>query len=116
MQKIINYFAVGVMLLCILGAGVSQYRLGRARTELDYYRTKYDEATNEQQLIAFTIDRCAITIRNNEELLSSTANTIGDLRKQLRQIRENYEQMENIIYDYYDSRNLRRLNNMEDKQ
>lgn len=113
MQKVINYITVGVMLLCIFGASVSQYKLGQCRAELEYYRAKYNEATNEQQLLEFTIDRCAITVRNNEELLSSTANSIGDLRKQLRQIRENYSQMENIIYDYYDNRNNRRLNNME---
>lgn len=115
MQKVINYISIGVMLLCIFGASVSQYKLGQCRTELEYYRAKYNEATNEQQRLEFTIDRCEITIRNNEELLSETANSIGDLRKQIRQIRENYSQMENIISDYYDNRNNRRLSDMGTK-
>lgn len=65
-------------------------RVGLYRDRCEYYRVQLTEATNrEQQLVD--------SVRRTAEILSSTTNTVGDLREKLKAVRQEYENMEKLL-------------------
>lgn len=54
---------------------------------------EYTAATNREQQLTDAVDGCFESVRRTEEILSSTSNTVGDLRKKLAEVRKEYETM-----------------------
>ena len=76
-----------------------------------------DWNTLDNNILNLELDMKELQINNNNlqtfleeqnEVLSNSATTIGEIKQQLRIIKENYQQMENILYnklDYTDNGN-----------
>lgn len=106
MQKINNIikFILLFLLICaVSGLGVQSYRLECARQELEYYRTEFNAAQNREQQLTNEIDECFGNVTRTNEILSQSTNTISDIRKQLSEIRKNYELMEDRMLQFYDN-------------
>lgn len=93
-----------IILLANLGGAIIQSRrLELYRNQLEYYRTELESAHNREQYIADTVDECFHSVVRTREVLSSTVNTVGDLRKQLREVRTEFENMEDRLSNFYDN-------------
>lgn len=106
MEKIHLYIYIGLLLIIIvLGTGysVQTHRLGRSRQELELYRDRLEQSTNKQQVLATTVHDITDTLVRTGDLLSGTASTVAGLREQFREIKKNYDEMESILWHYYDS-------------
>lgn len=106
MEKIRNIIELILLLLLICasaGLGIQSYRLGITRQQLEYYRTELESAENRQQDAINTIDECYRDVTRAGEVLSESVNTIQDIRRQVREIKENYESMENRMLQFYDN-------------
>lgn len=90
-----------VSIVLLSGFGIRSYQLGITRQQLDYYRTELESAQNRQQQLTSTIDECFRDVTRTGEILSQSVNTISDIRKQISEIRENYEIMEDRMLLYY---------------
>lgn len=86
------YFAVSVLYTVILSN-----RLERNRLQSEQLRQELARATNQQQILTTTINQCYDTTRRTEQILGESINTVAELRAAIKQIRENYEAMENCI-------------------
>ncbi len=90
MQKVFIYilsFTLTASLICNI---VFQHRLGKTRQQLEYIRMELDRSTDNYKSIADSVRRTA-------EILSESATTVQDLRKQIFAIRENYELLESYV-------------------
>lgn len=87
-----SFIALVVLALCIF-SGVQTRRVGLYRDRCDYYRMELATATNREQQLTDAVDGCFESVRRTEEILSSTSNTVGDLRKKLAEVRKEYEAM-----------------------
>lgn len=90
MQKIIIYilsFLLSVSLIC---NAIFSYRLEQNRQQLEYVRMELERSRDNYKSITESVGRTA-------EILSQSATTVQDLRKQISAIRENYEAMEVYI-------------------
>lgn len=74
---------------------IQSCRLERNRRELEHIRTEYECARDREQYIKNTVDGY---IGRTSEILSQSVTTVTELRKQLREVRVNYEEMENFIH------------------
>ena len=92
------YFIISVVCGAILSS-----RLGRARQELEYYRTELSAAQSKQQQLANEIDECFGNVTRTNQILSQSANTIPEIRRQISEIRKNYEDMEDRLLYFYDN-------------
>lgn len=114
MEKKINniiVFILLVLLVCtVTGLGIQSYRLEIARRQLEYYRVELSSAQNREQQLTDTIDKCCESTERSNQILSQSANTIQDIRRQLQEIRENYQNMESLLLDSYDSMHNRNNN------
>lgn len=110
MAKKILYgcFAIYFM-LSVIGGAVLSCRLGQARQQLEYYRTELESAENREQQLADTVDKCWESTERTREILGSSVSSVAELRKQLKEVRKNYENMEVLLLDCYD--NLHNGNN-----
>lgn len=92
-----------LLLACpIVGYGVQSYRLDRTRSELELVRTELAEARDRQQFITDTIGSCLETTARGSEILSQSTATVADIRKQVEEIRNNYQDMESRLRNLYD--------------
>lgn len=108
MEKIRNIIELILLLLLIgisTGYCIQSYQLGITRRQLDYYRTEFESAQNRQQEAFDTIDECYRDVERAGEVLNQSVNTISDIRKQISEIRENYEVMESRMLQFYDNNN-----------
>lgn len=106
MEKIHLYIYIGLLLIIIvLGTGysVQTHRLGCSRQELELYRDRLEQSTNKQQILATTVHDITDTLGRTSDLLSGTASTVAGLREQLLEIKKNYDEMESILWYYYDN-------------
>lgn len=104
MLKKVVYTIYAIVLLASLGGAIIQScRLGLYRNQLDYYRTELESAHNREQYITDAVDECFQSVVRTREVLSSTVNTVGDLRKQLREVRTEFENMEDRLLSFYDN-------------
>lgn len=96
------YIVISVILVLLCATiGVQVYRLGQLRKECEHYRIELQSAENRQRDLTDTINRCIDINNRAAELYSSTATTIGELKSQLREAREIYEDMEKLLYSFY---------------
>ena len=96
-----------IIILCCLelslfGNCIQERRLGIYRQQSEYYRTEFEAASNREQQLAATIDECWRSTERTGEILSQSINSVAELRKQMHQVRENYEAMENMLLGSYD--------------
>jgi len=102
-KKILYFVAAGYFVLSLIGGAVLSCRLGQARQLAEYYRVELSAATNREQQLADTVDKCWESTERTNQILSQSADTIQDIRRQLREIKENYENMEVLLLDCYDN-------------
>ena len=91
MQKVINCIVLVFLLLSICAATVQSYRLERNRRELKQLRTELECARDRESDIRSTVER--FTERTGE-LLSESVGTVAELRKQLKEVRATFEDLE----------------------
>lgn len=108
MQKI--HIIINVVLLLLLlssfaGLGFLSYRLGSTIQQLGQCRTELAAAADRQQDALDTINECYRNVTRTAEVLSESITTVQDIKRQLREIRENYEAMENRLHQFYDNNN-----------
>lgn len=105
-DKIIFYIItiLTVLLLAFLcvGFSVQTYRLGKTRSELELVRTELAEARDRQQFFTDTIRSCIETTARGSEILGQSTATIADIRKQVEEVRNNYQDLENRLRNLYD--------------
>lgn len=100
MHKIYLVINCIVLLLLIgfgIGFSVQTYKLGYTREQLERCRNELAAATDRQQSITNTVAECMETARRTGEILSKSATTIADIRKQIEEIRTSYESMESRL-------------------
>lgn len=83
---------ITILFLCFFAtiAGIQSCRLVNTRQQLDTVRAELDNAENRQQQLA------EITSRTGS-LLSESVYTVEGIRRQITEIRKNYEEMENLL-------------------
>ena len=90
MQKNIIYilsFLLSVSLTC---NAIFQHRLEQNRQQLEYVRMELNRSRDNYKSITESVRRTA-------EVLSQSASSVQELRKQISKVRENYEAMEVYI-------------------
>lgn len=108
MQKIHTIIESILLLLFIcIGAGycIQTNRLASTRQELELCRTELKAARNRQQDAINTVDECYRNVTRAGEILGESVNTVQGIRKQISEIRENYEAMENRLLQFYGDNN-----------
>ena len=90
MEKIIRFIAVIYFVASVICGAVLYNRLASYRQQLVFYRTELADAHNRQSDIANIVER-------TEEVLSSTTNSVADLRIQIAEVRKSYEDMANLL-------------------
>lgn len=90
-QKIINVIILVLLLLFVIFAVVQTYRLERYRREFEQLRTELECARNRESDIRATVRR--FTDRTGT-LLSESVGTVAELRKQLKEVRAAFEDLE----------------------
>lgn len=109
-EKIINekknciYTIIGIILVFLCATiGLQAYKLEQLRAECEHYRIELQSAENRQRDLTDTINRCVDITKRADRIYGSTATTIGELKIQLREAREIYEDMEKLLYSFYDN-------------
>lgn len=106
------YIVISVILVLLCTTiGVQVYRLGQLRKECERYRIELQSAENRQRDLTDTINRCIDINNRAAELYNSTATTIGELKSQLREARKIYEDMEKLLYSFYNNSDSNNGNN-----
>lgn len=99
---VIIFTLLFMSIVLLFGLGIQTSRLEHTGQQLDYYRTELESAQNRQQQLTSTIDGCFRDVTRAGEILSQSVGTISDVRKQISEIRENYEIMEDRLLHFYD--------------
>ena len=68
------------------------YRLDKARQQLEHYRVEFQAAADRQSELTEIL-------RRDREILCETSTTISGIRSQIAVIRESYEKMESLLYN-----------------
>ena len=76
--------------------------MGRPSSELVLVRTELAAARDRQQFVTDTIGSCIETTVRGSEILSQSTATVADIRKQVEEIRNNYQDMESRLRNLYD--------------
>ncbi|MBO7731430.1 MAG: hypothetical protein J6S67_02725 [Methanobrevibacter sp.] len=105
LKKVLYIIAALYFIVSIVGGAIISYRLAVARQQLDYFRTELEYAQDRQREAFNTIDECYRDVERASEILGKSVNTVSDIRKQISEIRENYENMENRLLQFYDYNN-----------
>lgn len=95
MQKMVMYIFIILFIISACFGTVQSCRLGRNRHQLEQLRTELECARDREQYIKNTVDGY---IGRTSEILSQSVNTVSELRVQIREVRKNYEEMENFIH------------------
>lgn len=98
--------AVGIFVICMwvaLTTGSLVYRMGQYREQCENYRAELKSAENRQQQLKDAVGQCIEIVGRSEELFSSSATTVRQLKEQLKEARKNYEDMERLLYSIYDN-------------
>ena len=102
-KKIINYIIITCFIFSLIGNCFQEHRVGIYRQQFEYYRAKLEAATNREQQLTATVDECFNNVARTGEVLSQSVSTIGELRKQIQTVRENYQIMEDRLLQFYDN-------------
>lgn len=90
MQKIIIYILSFILTASLVCNAIFSYRLGETRQQLEHARMELERSTENYKSITDSV-------RRTSEILSESATTVQDLRRQISAIRENYELLENYV-------------------
>ena len=90
MQKNIIYILSFLLTVSIVFNAIFQHRLEQNRQQLEYVRMELNNSRDNYKVITDGLTRTA-------EVLSQSASSVQELRKQISAIRENYEAMEVYI-------------------
>ena len=103
-KKNIYVIIIGIILVFLFTTiGFQAHKLGQYRAECEHYRIELQSAENRQRELTDTISGCIDITKRADRLYGSTATTIGELKSQLREAREIYEDMEKLLYSFYNS-------------
>lgn len=109
-EKMINekknciYTIIGIILVFLCTTiGLQAYKLEQLRAECEHYRIELQSAENRQRDLTDTINRCVDITKRADRIYGSTATTIGELKIQLREAKEIYEDMEKLLYSFYNN-------------
>lgn len=95
-EKVVIIVISICLFISMLYGGFVQARLGTVRAELNTVRAELEYAENREQQIRDTIGRA-------NKILEQSSTTIQGIRKQIQEIKHNYEYMESIINSSTDS-------------
>lgn len=101
-KKVLYIIAAIYFIISIVGGAVLSCRLASTRQQLDYFRAEFEYAQDRQQEAYDTIDECYRTVERGSEILGQSVDTVQGIRKQISEIKENYENMENRMHKFYD--------------
>ena len=90
MQKIISIVLSTLLFISVACNAVLSYRLEQDRQQLELTRVELERSRDNYKVITEGLGRTA-------EILCESANTVQDLRRQISEIRESYEAMEDYI-------------------
>ena len=90
MQKIIIIILSVLLSVALTCNAIFSHRLEQNRQQLEYVRMELERSRDNYKSITESVRRTA-------EVLSQSASSVRDLRKQISAIRENYEAMEVYI-------------------
>ena len=102
LKKILYSLFAVYFIVSIIGGAILSSRLASTRQQLDYFRAEFEHAQDRQQEAYDTIDECYRTVERASEILGQSVDTVQGIRKQLSEIRKNYEYMENRMHKFYD--------------
>ena len=92
LKKILYTIAAIYFIISLVGGGIQTYRLECSMEECRHYREQLELATNRESEVRATIDRTSL-------ILNQTANSIGDLRKKLKEVDDSYNYLWNLFYN-----------------
>ena len=90
MQKIVIYILSFLLTASLVCNAIFQHRLEQNRQQLEYVRMELNNSRDNYKSITESVTRTA-------EILSQSASSVQELRKQISKVRENYEAMEVYI-------------------
>ena len=96
MQKVFIYILSFLLVSSLICNVVLQHRLGQTRQQLEHVRVELERSTENYKSITESV-------RRTSEILSESATTVQDLRRQISAIRENYELLESYVNNLDDS-------------
>ena len=94
-QKMVGYIFIILFIVSACFGTIQSCRLERNRRELEHIRNELECARDREQYIKNTVDGY---IGRTSEILSQSVTTVTELRAQIREVRINYEEMENFIH------------------
>ena len=92
LKKILYTIAAIYFIISIIGGGIQTYRLECSMAECRQYREQLKLAENRESEVRATIDRTSL-------ILNQTTNSIGDLRKKLKEVEDSYNYLWNLFYN-----------------
>lgn len=89
-QKVIIIVLSTLLFISLIGNAILSYRLEQDRQQLELTRMELEQSRDNYKIITEGLGRTA-------EILSESANTVQDLRRQISEIRKSYTAMEDYI-------------------
>lgn len=89
-EKIVYIVTVAFLLFWIAFSGVQTCRLHTSMEQCEHYRTELDAAANRQSEVREVV-------RRTGEILSSTANTVAEIRIQLQEVENSYTHLWELV-------------------
>lgn len=94
-KEMVGYIFIVLFIISACFGSIQSCRLERNRRELEHVRNELECARDREQYIKNTVDGY---IGRTSEILSQSVTTVTELRAQIREVRINYEEMENFIH------------------
>lgn len=89
-EKIVYIVTVAFLLFWVAFGGVQTYRLHTYMEQCEHYRIELEAASNRQSEIRDVVGRTG-------EVLSSTANTVAEIRNQLQAVESSYNYLWELV-------------------
>lgn len=92
LEKILYIIAAIYFIISIIGGAILSSRLECSMAECRQYREQLKLAENRESEVRAAINRTSL-------ILGETTNSIGDLRKKLKEMEDSYNYMWHLFYD-----------------
>lgn len=96
--KCVSIVLATLLTVSVAFGGINHHRLEHYREQCRQYREQLEAATDRQQELRDAVNGCIEIVGRTEEVFSSTASTITELRRQLKEVRASYEDMERLLH------------------
>lgn len=96
--KCVSFVLATLLAVSVAFGGINHHRLEHYREQCRQYREQLESATCRQQELRDAVNGCIEIVGRTEEVFSSTASTITELRRQLKEVRASYEDMERLLH------------------